>query len=167
MPAIAEGRLTFAFPDGWNASKFDEWSFYRNQFQGICGGAKAIDILAIEQDCCWLIEIKDYRNQRRTKSGHVAEEVALKVRDTLAALAAARVSANDAAERAAAGAALRRNRIRVVLHLEAADRRSRLFSPSLDLANVQQRLKQCLKPIDAHPRVCSSDRMAGCAWNVA
>lgn len=166
MPAITEGGLTFTFPAGWDASKFDEWSFYRNQFQGICGGAKAIDILAIEQDCCWLIEIKDYRHRRRTKSGHVAEEVAAKVRDTLAALAAARVNANDATERATAAAALRRNRIRVVLHLEAAGRRSRLFSPSLDVANVQQRLKQCVKPVDPHPRVCSSARMAGCAWTV-
>lgn len=166
MPAITEGRLTFTFPDGWDASKFDEWSFYRNQFQGICGGAEAIDILAIERDCCWLIEIKDYRHQRRTKSGHVAEEVAGKVRDTLAALAAARVNANDAAERAAADAALRRNRIRVVLHLESADRTSKLFAPSLDLANVQQRLKQCLKPVDPHSRVCSSARMAGCVWDV-
>ena len=25
-----------------------EWSFYRNQFQQVCGGAKAVDILAIE-----------------------------------------------------------------------------------------------------------------------
>lgn len=165
MPLITEGRLTFTFPDGWSVSKFDEWSFYRNQFQAICGGAKAIDILALDSDCCWMIEIKDYRIHRRTKSTDVAEEVAVKVRDTLAGLAAARVNANDAGERATAHSALRRKRIRVVLHLETPTRGSRLFSASLDSANVQQRLKQCLRPIDPHPRVCSVDRACGCGWS--
>ena len=43
MPSITEGQLKFSFPTAWQASKFDQWSFYRNQFQQVCGGAKAID----------------------------------------------------------------------------------------------------------------------------
>ncbi len=61
MPEIIEGQLTFSFPSDWQASKFDEWSFYRNQFQQVCDGAKAVDILAVEpRVCLWTIEVKDY-----------------------------------------------------------------------------------------------------------
>lgn len=53
MPSITEGKLTFAFPDGWDASQYDRWSYYRNQFIKVCGGTKAIDILALEPNACW------------------------------------------------------------------------------------------------------------------
>lgn len=165
MPSVTEDRLTFDFPATWSVSKFDEWSFYRNQFQAI-PGTKAIDILAVTDDCCWMIEIKDYRHNRRQKQMHIAEEVAIKVRDSLAGLAAARVNANDNAERSTAAQALRRARIRVVLHLEQPPVGSRLFSPLLNAANVQQRLRQYLKPVDAHPWVRSMTHMTGCAWTV-
>jgi len=42
---IQEGCLLFKFPDDTIASKYDEWAFYRNQFNNVCGGTKAIDIL--------------------------------------------------------------------------------------------------------------------------
>ena len=32
MQQIDEGRLRFFFPDNTVASKYDDWSFYRNQF---------------------------------------------------------------------------------------------------------------------------------------
>lgn len=97
MPSVAEGNLTFEFPDGWEVSKPDEWSFYRNQFQSVCPGTKAVDILAVEpgQGCAWYIEIKDYRRHARSKTEHVADETACKVRDSLALVAAAGVNAND------------------------------------------------------------------------
>jgi hypothetical protein len=101
MPSITEGDLTFDFSAGWEIAKLDDWSFYRNQFQRVCKGTKAVDILAIEPGlgCVWCIEVKDYRRNRRSKSLSVAEEIACKVRDSLAMLAAARVNANDAVER--------------------------------------------------------------------
>ena len=33
MMEIEEGDLTFSFPDRCEAGKYDNWSFYRNQFQ--------------------------------------------------------------------------------------------------------------------------------------
>ena len=91
MPTIAEGQLTFDFPDSWRASKFDEWSFYRNQFQQVCNGTKAVDILAVEPRACfWAIEAKDYRRHQRTKAINLADEIAEKVRDSVAALVTAR-----------------------------------------------------------------------------
>jgi hypothetical protein len=168
MTEITEGRLKFTFPNDWQASKFDEWSFYRNQFQRVCGGAKAVDILAAEAKAClWTIEVKDYRRHRRTKTIDLGDEVAEKVRDTLAALVAAKANANDADEKAMAVAALRCPRLRVVLHLEQPAKHSTLFPRAIDPANVQQRLKQLIKAIDPHPLVIELSRMNGVAWTAS
>jgi hypothetical protein len=192
MPTISEGRLTFDFPNGWRASKLDEWSFYRNQFQRIgnvhmpcsdelcngavccntCGkakvaGGKGIDILAVEPErCMWKIEIKDYRRSRRTKTIDLADEVALKMRDSLAVLAAAQANANDTTEKAMASAALRCGRMRVVLHLEQPAKHSKLFPRAISPANVRQRLKQLIKGIDPHPLVLEMNQMHGVGWSV-
>jgi hypothetical protein len=168
MSSITEGQLTFQFPDDWKASKFDEWSFYRNQFQSVCGGSKAVDVLAIEpRVCSWKIEVKDYRQHRRTKIIDLAEEVAVKVRDSLAALVAARANASDCDERDLASAALRCRRLRVVLHLEQPAKHSKLFPRAIDPAAVRQRLKQLIKAIDPHPLVLERARLGGVAWTVA
>ena len=167
MPSITEGLLTIDFPNSWQASKFEEWSFYRNQFQSTCGGAKVVDILAVEHNAClWKIEIKDYRQHRRTKTIDLPDEVAMKVRDSLAALVSARANANDDDERTLAQAALRCGRLRVVLHLEQPAKHSRLFPRAIDPAKVQQRLKQLIKAIDPHPLVLEMNRMNGVAWTV-
>ena len=94
MPSLQEGELTFDFPDeDSEVAKYDDWSFYRNQFQSVCGGTKAIDLIFVEPQRTWLIEVKDYRHHRRTKIAALADEVAAKVRDTLAGLAACRCNA--------------------------------------------------------------------------
>ena len=49
MTEIVEGDLNFCFPTGCQASKYDEWSFYRNQFQSVADGCKAIDILCVAE----------------------------------------------------------------------------------------------------------------------
>lgn len=168
MRSITEGQLKFNFPTPWQASKFDQWSFYRNQFQQVCGGAKAIDLLAVHPNvCCWSIEVKDYRQHGRSKTADLAGEIATKVRDTLAALVAAKVNANDEDERSMAMAALSCPRLRVVLHLEQPAKHSRLFPRAINPANIRQRLKQLIKAIDPHPLVLETARMNDVAWSVA
>lgn len=181
MPTIPVEQLTFSFPASWEASQFDEWSFYRNQFirsgnaRATCSqcmnqsdaGSRAIDILAIdEHKCCWLIEVKDYRGNVRTKVIDIPDEVTLKVRDSLATLAAARVNANDAGEKALAAKAMRCSLLRVVLHLEQPAKHSKLFPRAFDPSNVQQRLRQLVKSIDPHPIVTEMGKMNGIAWSV-
>ncbi|HST60996.1 MAG TPA: hypothetical protein VLK84_19995 [Longimicrobium sp.] len=168
MPSITEGDLTFDFPAGWEVSKLDEWSFYRNQFQNVCNGTKAIDIMAVEpaHACAWFIEIKDYRRHARKKTADVADEIAHKVRDSLALVAVANVNANDDDEKARAGRALRSRKIRVVLHLEQTTRPSKLYPRKIDLANTQQKLRQLVRAIDPHALVCETSVMGGCGWTV-
>jgi hypothetical protein len=44
MPALMVDGLQFEFPPGWRVEKYDEWSFYRNQF-GMPDGIKVVSHL--------------------------------------------------------------------------------------------------------------------------
>jgi len=156
---ISEGDLTFTFPDDCEAGKYDEWSFYRNQFQSVAGGSKAVDILCVSGDAAWLIEVKDYRQHPKLKRGHVDDELASKVRDTLAGLAAASSNANRRDERTLARRALQTRRWRVALHLEQPNTRSLLRPRPFDVASVLSRIRNSrkLKAVDAHPVILNRE----------
>ena len=68
MTTLSEGSLKFRFPDNCLASKYDCWAFYRKQFQSVAKGSKAVDIVCVEKDVCWLVEIKDYRKHPRSRA---------------------------------------------------------------------------------------------------
>ncbi|MBQ7584653.1 MAG: hypothetical protein IJU40_00185, partial [Desulfovibrionaceae bacterium] len=72
--------LTFIFPSNWLVSKYDEWNFYKNQFQK--NNIKAIDVIAIDENDLYLIEVKDYRRFKRIKSESLDDELQLKVLHT-------------------------------------------------------------------------------------
>lgn len=157
--SLTEGQLTFVFPADAIATQYDEWSFYRNQFNCCFGGTKAVDFVYIDAKALWLIEVKDYRGHARTKIQDLGEEIAHKVRDTMAGLLAARSNANDADEKRVARKAIAKHLIRVVLHLEQPVKRSKLFPQSVDPMKLQLKLQQLLKSVDAHPRVVSQSSM--------
>ena len=191
MPEVTEGELTFTFPDGWDATQADDWSHYRNQFAKhfdsirhcckkcqtaiacpsceakIALGAKCIDILAVNGNVTWLIEIKDYRMHQRTKTINIADEIAVKVRDALAMVLTASKNANDPTEKTVAAKAINSTKFRVVLHLEQRTTPSKLFPRAIDSADVLQRLKQLLKSVDPHPLVSEIGKMQGLPWEVA
>lgn len=151
---IIEGQLIFSFPDNTKVSKYDQWSFYRNRCTNAFGGSKAVDILYIDvQQTAWLIEVKDYRANQRTKPSDLGDEIAGKVRDTLANLVAARFNADELSEKDFAKQILKTKRIKVVLHLEQPRQQSKLFPQSVKPADIKDRLKQLLKSVDAHPEV--------------
>ena len=159
---IIEGDLRFIFADTITASKYDDWSFYNKQFLkhfNPIGGVKAVDIIAIDQRVVWLIEIKDYRLECKTNARDLASVVAIKVRDTLAGLAAAKNNANDNEEKAIAQQALSKPKIRVVLHMEQPLKHSRLRPIAIAPADIKLKLRQLLKSIDAHPLVVSKETL--------
>lgn len=163
MTTLTEGDLAFAFPEDWEASQYDEWAFYRNQFQRVVA-SKAVDFVCVAEKSTWLIEVKDYRSHRRTKASALHDEVAAKVRDTLAGLAATAANASDAAEKQVARRALAKRRWRVVLHLRQGRVATRLKPKAIDSAMVQAKLRRAVKAIDPHPRVVEGD--AGLPWRV-
>ncbi|MCT7975502.1 hypothetical protein [Laspinema olomoucense] len=166
MMDIQVDSLTFSFPDSWEVSKYDEWAFYRNQFSRMLSGIKAVDLIAIEGPVIWLIEAKDYRQQSRTKTLDLAEEVADKVLCTLAAMLPAKLNASDSSERNFAAQVVRGKRLQVVLHLEQPVTHSRLFPRAIDPSKVQLKLRTLIKPIDPHPKVVESTQMQGLPWTV-
>lgn len=56
MPTLQEGRLQLSFPAGWQAIKFDDQAWYR---QDMGSHVKAVDITAFGPAGHWWIEIKD------------------------------------------------------------------------------------------------------------
>lgn len=158
---IREGELNFNFEadDGSLATQYDTWSFYRNQFINVAGGTKAVDFIYIDQSdkACWLIEVKDYRHPEsvKIKPSELAEVVALKVRDTLSGLVAAKFNGIAQEEVNVAALALKTQRVKVVLHMEQHHIRNRYIEP----ADVLQKLKQMLKGIDAHPYVVNKNNL--------
>lgn len=166
---IKEGHLTFNFDLSGNslASQYDTWSFYRKQFEQVCGGSKAVDFLFVDnkQKTLWLIEVKDYRHPDTEKvlPSKLGEVVAGKVRDTLAGLVAAKVNAVNDDEKRLANAALKVKNIKVVLHMEQPTAKNKFVDP----ADVLQKMKQLLKAIDAHPRVVNKEGLkTDMSWTV-
>jgi hypothetical protein len=167
MTTIMVGNLTFQFPDGWLAVQYDEWTFYKNRFKDACGGNKAIDLLALNPggQTLWLIEVKDYRRHPREKMIELSDEIALKARDTLAGLVAVRFNGEEP-ERSQAQRSLRARELRVVFHLEQPEKHSKLFPRSFDPTKIQQKLRQIVKPMDAHPLVMEKNQMGHAPWTV-
>ena len=159
--------LDFCFDDDWAVDKYDDWSFYRERFSRMWNGIKAIDLLAVSpDDTLYLIEAKNYRAHERTKMGSIPDEIFLKIFSTLAALLPARVNATDDRERGLATRALGAAKLKVVLHLEQPLEGSKPFPRAINPANVQQKLRQLLKPIDAEARVAETALMQGLPWTV-
>lgn len=166
--AVHVDGLDFGFTEGWECSRYDGWSFYRNSFSRLRNGIKAVDLLVLSpEQTAYFVEVKDYRTQVRTKPSDLGDEMQSKVFDTLAGLLPARTSATDTDEQAFATSILKAKRLRVVLHLEQPAKQSRLFPRAIDPATVQQKLKQLLKAIDAHPLVVETGRMRGLPWTVS
>jgi hypothetical protein len=55
----------------------------------------------------------------------------------------------------------------LILHLEQPAKHSKRFPRAINPANVRQKLRQLLKPIDAHPVVAESARMGTLEWRVS
>ena len=165
---LTEGALTFTFPPGSISSKYDDWSHYRNQFQKVCGNSKAVDLVFAEKNTAWLIEIKDFRQHARTKAIDLGDEIAIKVRDTVAGLVSAKCEAIDDDEKRCAENLIRARKIRVVCHLEQPAKHSRLRPRAIEPDKLVLKLRMLLKAIDPHPAVVDLHSLhAVMSWTVA
>lgn len=167
MPTkIQEKQLTFIFQDGWVASRYDAWAFYRNQFVKLLDGIRAVDFIAIDpHGTAYLIEVKDYRHPDTVKHSQLAETIANKVLMTLAALLPCRLNGTDPNEQQVAKRTLKCKRLRVVAHIEYPDRGKQTDDY---LADLRMKLEQVVRAVDAHPKVVTMQTMAksGLGWSV-
>lgn len=164
---IDEGRLRFTFVSSSIATTYDTWTFYRKHFLKVHDGLKGVDILCVSGTTLWLIEVKDYRVNRRTKPSQLDEELAGKVVSTLAALSAAAVNANVEQERDFSRRSRMVDTIKVVLHLEQPQKGSKLFPQIIDPSILVMKLKRRLKAIDPHPGIATMrSPFSGANWTV-
>jgi len=163
-----EGRIRFTFPEDWIVFRPGDSAYYKRRFQGFCGGCKEMDFVGWEPNhrTLWLLEVKDYTTDRRIKPSSIFDEVAVKVRDTLALLIAASVNANPdhAGTLAFSKSCLPPESIRVVLHVEQASKPSKLFPAIKGMADAIQLLRSKLRCIDSHALVVSLDCPAKSPW---
>jgi hypothetical protein len=87
---LDEKRLRFSFDDDWRVVRWDRHPAYTDGIRAL-PGTKAVDFVAVHRGEPHFIEVTDFREHRiETKqqlaSGDLVDEVASKVRDTLAGL---------------------------------------------------------------------------------
>lgn len=145
---VREGGVEIEISSAKSVVKWDGHAAFR-QGIGKLSGTKAVDIaVRTDDDRVVLMELKDFRghaieNRPRLKSGDLALEVAVKVRDTLAGItwALARGHADAAMERLAEAAFLRgTSKLLVVLWLDQDDRADPVAASALQ-AEIQQHLR--------------------------
>ncbi|KVV07605.1 MULTISPECIES: hypothetical protein [unclassified Pseudomonas] len=157
--------MTFTFPATWQASKFDEWAFFRQHFLKLRDHLQAVDILVLSPDqIAFMVEVKDYRHPEAGKPSALAETIVNKVLCTLAALLPAKLHADTPIdEKIMSRAVLRCERLQVIVHIE----QPASHQPRVDLADLKQKLKSKLRAIDAHPKIVSMAKPLAMAWHVS
>ncbi|MCW9718293.1 hypothetical protein [Avibacterium sp. 21-599] len=160
--SIEEGSLKFIFQNQVTAVKYDNWIHYRNQFKDRCyKNNKAVDFIACDRDTAWLCEIKDFRiADRNPEKIPLYDEIAIKIRDTLAGLISAKLLANDRKEKEFAKKVLRCRKINIILHIEQPE------TPYYNLSDLKDKLCQLLKAIDPHVKVMSKKKVYNVPWSV-
>ena len=163
---IQEGNLSFIFQ--CLAIKFDDTSYYRDHFIKIQKGTKSVDILAVDNNIGYLIEIKDYThpNTKKLEPLDLIEAIVNKVVSTLSAILPMKNNANNQAEKDIAKLFANTDEIKVFLHIELSPPTSKIKQSTWNLPNIQMKLKNRLKPIDAHPKVVSKKYPDRLSWTV-
>jgi hypothetical protein len=159
MVAYREGLISYHFPEDMTIVRLEANQFYGKRWQNFGvqlkeEGNKETDFIGIAADseCLWLIEVKDYRRNTRTKPSSLGLEFAKKCRDTLACLAGMRMSPwSDTEQRQLATKALRSKSIRCILHVEQVSR-SKLFPLVIDPADLLDSVRRSVRSLDPHAR---------------
>ncbi len=173
MTSIAEGAVTFTFQNSWTALQFDRIGYYR-KLTGLGGSNKAVDIAAFDPDSgnLWLIEVKDYRTHPREKQQDIVDELAQKVRDSLAVLIILRVRGGVDYPKMMHSILSGLNSVRIVLHVEQRAVPGKLHPYVVNPKTTYDLLRRALKRVDNTVQAASIscpqiNRRSGLPWAVA
>ena len=147
--------MRFCFPSGWQVEQYDaQGSFYRQKFVSVAD-SKAVDIVAINPKGkeLWLIEVKDFRAFPTKDTQDIIGVIISKVRDTLAGILTATFNGEPFYK-----TAIEQERVRVVFHLEQPVKPSKLYPQLIDWDNGTRKLKQRIRVIDPHAKLCNMKR---------
>lgn len=157
MTKLQEGGISYEFPEGFLVVRLEAFTYYNKHWQHfaeIVGGEgnKECDFIVFDtvSKALWLFEVKDYRGATRTKPSELADEFALKCRDSIGCLLAIKTSnlAQDE-EKTLIAPMIGAKTIRCVLHVEQGVR-SRLFPSVIDPKALIDSTKKRLRPLDPH-----------------
>jgi hypothetical protein len=163
---IEEKNLRFSFE--FDAIKFDDTSYYRDCFNKIKNGTKAIDILAVNSNIGYLIEIRDYTHPatKDKKLIDLIEAILNKVISTLAAILPMKNNANIQLEKDIATLFSKTTEIKIFLHIEFPPPESNLEQASWSCQKIQMKLKRRLQSIDVDPQVVTKKYPDNFPWKV-
>ncbi len=166
MPAIKEGNLTFSFEFG--AVKFDDSAFYRRQFVRIQNNIQAVDIVAVDNETAYLIEVKDYTHPdtENLTLKELIRTIISKILLTLSAILPMKNNANVRAEKMIAEKFSRADRISVIFHMELPPPRRTLRQSAFNIQNLQIQLRRKLRSVDPHLKIVSASNSEGLPWRV-
>lgn len=177
MPSIRVDSRIFVFEDDWLVMKYDDTPYYQHRFKGVCrgtrkGGMSAVDLIAMRQSghehVLYLIESKDYRNSRREKALHPADEFTKKVLDTLSGVLPTVLCSETSEDgedvlreqmKSATG-------LRLVFQFEQPQKPSKLFPRPFDPADIQAKIRGNLRAIDPHALVIDRSNQTKVNWTV-
>jgi len=167
MTTINEDKLEFSF--NFDAIKLDDTNYYRNQFQKIQNNLKVIDILAIDNQKNYFIEIKDYTypNTKSIKQIELIDAIIKKVICSLSMLYPMSYKAKDEEEREIAKQFFNKKSLTIVLHIEKPPITTKLEQSKWDFSELQMKLKKRLKNISNSVKVVSIKKMQKVPWSVA
>lgn len=137
----------FTFPHGWHTEIFDEWPQY-GKVKNL--GIKGCDVVALDGDDLWIIEMKDYTYLGANPPDILHQTVALKAVGTMALLYALARSASDSPARDFAIKCSANTRIHLALHVEVKDAGRREEQVQAVLAPLLQKLKKTQKALGLH-----------------
>ena len=162
-----ESGLCFEFDEDLEVIKYDEiGGSYREQLLRCFNGLKAVDFICKRQSELWLLEIKNYAEHDRTKSGSVVDEFLEKVRDTFTGITTLCLISNRKDKRHYLSL-LKAKHIHLVLH---CDFKKQMKTRDLltKQRTLQEQLRKKLRFIDSHVKVtCIQNPAKRLPWSTS
>jgi len=168
---MKEGNLKFDFPTFFNVIKFDDSIYYRNHFEKIQQGIKAIDILAINNHENYMIEVKDYTHPdtKPLNQTQLIESIIKKFIFSLSAIYPMSYISTVDEEQKIAKNFLENKILFLIFHIEIPPPRRNLRQSNYNLSNLQLTLRRKLFSIThkTNIKVVSKSNLNNLPWNVS
>ena len=167
---IEEGDLKFNFSELFDVIKFDDSHYYRNHFEKIQQGIKAIDILALKENENYMIEVKDYRHPDTAPLNQIqlVEDIIKKFIFSISAMYPMSYIVTQNQEQQIAKKFLENRILYLILHIEIPPQRRNLRQSNYNISNLQLELRRKLHAITnkTNIKVVSKDNLKNLPWSL-
>lgn len=143
----------FRFPQNWQVAIFDKWPQYGATTDI---GLKGCDVLALDGNDLWIIEIKDYTYDGAKQPEDLHKTVGLKAAGTMGLLYALTRSAADSSAKDFAIKCSSSTRIHLALHIEVKDGGRGEKQVKAALPPLLGKLKKAQKALGLHKAYVTS-----------